>query len=78
MTDPPPDLRISGMANLVPRNTPVLFTAITLSHSARVTSSTRLLTPPIPALLTRMSSLPKRSVVTAMASCQLPSLVTSR
>ena len=78
MMEPPPALRISGMAAFVPRNTPVLLTAITLSQSAREVSSTKLLTPPIPALLTRMSSLPKRDVVTWMASCQLASLVTSR
>ena len=49
--------RKAGAASLVPRNTPVIFTATSLFHSSRRISSIPL---PMktPALLTRMSSLP--------------------
>jgi len=40
MMEPPPALRISGMAALVPRKTPFAFTSITRSQSSLVVSST--------------------------------------
>src|SRR5262249_34583722 len=76
--EPPPARRISGIAYLVPRKTPLALTAMTRSHSAAVRSSigTRGIT--IAALLIRMSSRPCRPVVTLTALCQSASLVTSR
>jgi hypothetical protein len=56
--EPPPDWRIAGIAYLVPRNTPLAFTAMTRSHSAAVRSSIATRGMTIPALLTRMSSRP--------------------
>ena len=77
MMEPPPAFRISGMAALVPRKTPLALTSITLSQSSRGTSSTLRLTLPMPALFTRMSSLPNRATVADMPFCQSDSLVTS-
>src|SRR5262245_15590009 len=76
MMEPPPARRMAGMAARVPRNTPLAFTSITWFHSLTVVSSMRL-PPPTPALLTRMSSLPKRSIVRDTARSQSPSSVTS-
>ena len=61
MIDPPPAVRMAGIAALVPRNTPLALTSITRSHSSTVVSSSRP-APPMPALLTSTSSLPKRFV----------------
>ena len=76
--DPPPARRMAGMACLVPRNTPLAFTAITRSHSASVRSSmgTRGIT--MAALLIRMSSRPCRSTAVRTAFSQSASRVTSR
>ena len=76
MIEPPPDRRNSGIAALVPRNTPFTLTSITRSHSSTVVSST-FPVPPIPALFTRTSSLLKRARVAATACCHSASLVTS-
>ena len=76
ITEPPPALRISGMAALVPRKTPLPLTSMMRSHSSSVQSSTMPL-PTMPALLTRMSSLPNLETAVATASRQSASLVTS-
>ena len=57
MMEPPPARRMAGSALRVPRNTPLVFTASTWSHSSSLVSS---MPPPraIPALLTSTSSLP--------------------
>ena len=82
MMEPPPARRISGMADLVPRNTPLALMSMIRSQPSTVVSSTRppaLLTPPlpIPALLTRMSNLPNWETAAATALAQADSLVTS-
>ena len=77
MIEPPPAARMAGIAALVPRKTPLALTSITRSHSSTVVSSSRP-APPMPALLTRTSSLPKRAVAAATACCQESSRVTSR
>ena len=77
MMEPPPAWRISGMAALVPRNTPLAFTSITRSHSSALVSS-RMPRATTPALLTTTSSLPNRDTAAAMAAVQDSSLVTSR
>jgi len=56
--EPLPTLRISGIAALVPRNTPFALTFFVVSHSSLVVSSTVAPEPPMPALFTRISSLP--------------------
>src|SRR5262249_34792876 len=76
MIDPPPTLRISGMAYFVPRNTPLACTSICASHTATVVSST-VNRAPVPALLTRTCSLPKVAMVVWITSCHSSSLVTS-
>ena len=55
--EPPPALRICGIASLVPRNTPLAFMANTWSHCSEEVSATF---PPrqMAALFTRTSSLP--------------------
>ena len=65
--------RNAGAANLVPRNTPVMFTATSLFHSSRLMSSIPL---PMktPALLTRMSSLPNLLTARLTAAVQSSSL----
>ena len=65
------------MAVLVPRKTPLAFTSITRSQSAAVVFSTKPAAP-MPALLTKMSSLPKRATVVLMASAHESSFVTSK
>src|SRR5919108_6624187 len=77
MIEPPPPCRIAGMATLVPRKTPLALTSMTRSHSSTAVSSTRP-RPLIPALLTRISSLPNRWTVASTALCQSASRVTSR
>ena len=74
--EPPPARRISGMAALVPRKTPLALMSITRSHSSTVVSS-RVPLDSTPALFTRISSLPKRLTAVATASCHAASLVTS-
>jgi hypothetical protein len=69
--------RNAGKPALVPRKTPVRLTAASRSQSARVDSSTPL-PMKIPALLTRMSTPPKRCTVPSIAAAQSASLVTSR
>ena len=39
MMDPPPALRIAGMACLVPKNAPLTLTAMVSSHSSALVSS---------------------------------------
>ena len=62
--DPPPAVRIAGMAARVPRKTPLPFTSMIWSQTSVGASWIRgaltppMLVPPTPALLTRMSSLP--------------------
>ena len=57
MIEPPPARRMAGMARRVPRKTPLVFTAMTSSHSSSDVSS---MDAPraMPALFTKMSSLP--------------------
>ena len=74
---PPPACSIAGIACFMPRNTPLALTSMRRSQ-ADVLSVSGSNVPLIPALLTRMSSLPKADTVAATASCQLASLVTSR
>src|SRR5260370_478779 len=50
--EPPPERRMAGIACLVPRKTPLAFTAITWSHSATVRSSIGTLGLTMAALLT--------------------------
>src|SRR5215469_4993544 len=69
--------RNAGRHSLVPRKTPVRLTAQSRPHSARLTASISL-PRNSPALLTRMSSLPKRPTAVAAAAFQSSSLVTSR
>ena len=77
MIDPPPARRMAGITLLVPRNTPLALMSIMRSQSSTVVSSIRP-PPPMPALLTRTFSLPKRLWATPTAFCQSDSLVTSR
>ena len=60
--EPPPALRISGMAAFVPRNTPLALMSITKSHSSEVVSST-LVTLAMPALLTRSDEVETLDIV---------------
>ena len=69
---------MAGIAYLVPRKTPLAFTAITWSHSATVRSSIGTLGITMAALLTRTSSRPWRSSAACTAARQSASLVTSR
>ena len=55
---PPPARRRRGIACLVHRNTPLRLTEMVRFHSSSVSSWVGLLTPAIPALLTRMSRWP--------------------
>ena len=55
--EPPPVLAISAAASLVPRNTLVAFTASSFCQPCRPSTSPTEL-PLMPALFTRMSSLP--------------------
>ena len=79
MMEPPPALRISGMAYLAPRKTPVELISMIRSHRSPSVSSTVLgaAPEPIPALFTSTSSLPYLDTVAAMAPFQESSLVTS-
>ena len=77
MMEPPPASRIAGITSRVPRNTPLTLMSMVRSHCSAVMSSM----PPrveMPALLTRMSTLPKRDTAAATALRQSSSLVTSR
>ena len=74
--EPPPALRISGIAYLVPRKTPVALTDITSFHSSRVVSSIGTVRY-IPALFTRTSSFPNLWAARATAFFQSSSLLTS-
>src|SRR6266566_1409593 len=81
--EPPPALRIAGMAYLVPRNTPLAFTSITRSHCSSVRCSMVTGSPsgprvlPMPALFTSTGSVPKQATAVATACCQSSALVTS-
>jgi len=76
MMEPPPTVLIIGMACLEPKKAPLTLMSMIRVHSASLVSST-VPRADIPALLTRISSLPKR-VVTSLAACvQSASLVTS-
>src|SRR5882724_4437114 len=76
MIDPPPARRMAGMAAFVPRNTPLALMSIVRVQSSTVVSSIRP-HPPMPALLTRTFSAPKRDAARPTAACQSASLVTS-
>ena len=80
MMEPPPTLRISGIACFIPRNTPVAFTPITWFHASSSVCSTvaRLCSVDIPALFTTTSSRPNRSTVARIAPTHSSSLATSR
>jgi hypothetical protein len=54
---PPPDWRMAGTACFMPRNTPLAFTPMIVSHDFVLCVSGSC-EPLIPALLTRMSSRP--------------------
>src|SRR5215469_14675698 len=75
--EPPPDCFIASTACFVPRNTPREFTAISRSH-ASVSSMSATALPLMPALLTRISSLPCFCTVAATTAFQSSSFVTSR
>src|ERR1700722_11353144 len=75
--DPPPVCFIASTACLVPRNTPREFTAISLSQASLSSMSDTAL-PLMPALFTRMSSLPYFCTVASTTAFQSASLVTSR
>ena len=77
MMEPPPAFRISGMTVFAPRNVPLTLMSITSSQISSVVSSKPCVLK-IAALLTRMSTLPKRSTAALTALCQLDSSVTSR
>ena len=64
------------MACLVQKNTPLTLTDWTRSHSASVISCVGLLTPAIPALLTRMSSFPKCATTSSSVRFTSASLAT--
>src|SRR6266700_806908 len=74
--DPPPAFCITGIANFMPRKTPVALTAIRRCQAAVSNRSSTAL-PLIPASLPRMSSLPTAARVAAIAACHSASLVTS-
>ena len=67
---------ISATPCLQPRNTPSRSMAWTRRHSSSVMSST-VLVRPMPAEFTSTCSVPKVFTASAMAACQLSSLVTS-
>ena len=77
MIDPPPFSRIAGMAALVPRKTPLAFTEKIRSQSSPVVSS-MFLRIKMPALFSKMSSLPYVLTAACTADSQSDSLVTSR
>src|SRR5579872_2963660 len=77
MIDPPPAAFIASTAYLVPRNTPRALTDINWSH-ASVSSMSVTALPLMPALFTRMSSLPYFCPVVSTTFFQSASLVTSR
>src|SRR5713101_3933700 len=74
---PRPAFSMSGMACFIPRKTPLALTSMSRSHADTLKVSGSKV-PLMPALFTRMSSLPKLDRVAAIASCQAASLVTSR
>ena len=76
MIEPPPLLRIAGIACLQPRNTPSAFTAMILRHCSTVVDSTSA-TMMMPALLTSTSRRPKRASVASITDRQLASSLTS-
>src|SRR5581483_10540114 len=76
MTLPPPAAAIAGTANLLHRNTPLTFTAISASQSSSLVSSTVPLRQ-MPALLTRMCSAPKRSTAPSTIRRQSAARLTS-
>ena len=59
--EPPPALRISGIATLVPRKTPFALTFITSSHCCTGVSAIGFQSPLMPALFTRTSRRPNLS-----------------
>ena len=74
--EPPPAACIAGMANRVPRNTPVVLTCMMRCQpSVSSGSSTEVLLSP--ALFTSTSSLPKRCTAAPTACSQSASRVTS-
>src|SRR5690348_8650681 len=75
--DPPPRARRAGIAACIPSRTPVTFTARSWFQSSSVSSSSGL-TWMIPALLTRTSRPPWRSVAVPTASAQSARETTSR
>src|SRR5262249_42726672 len=74
--EPPPAARIAGTACFMPRNTPLAFTFKRVSQ-ADVLSVSGSNVPLMPALFTRMSSLPNTDTVVLTAASQSGSLVTS-
>src|SRR5262245_10808022 len=74
--EPPPASRIAGTECFMPRKTPLAFTFRSLSQADGLSVSGSNV-PLIPALLTRMSSLPNADTVVLTAASQSGSLVTS-
>ena len=74
--EPPPVFAIAAAASLVPRNTLVAFTASSLCQPSSPSASPTEL-PLMPALFTRMSSLPYAAIVSAISFFQSASDVTS-
>src|SRR6185312_3352488 len=74
---PPPAVRRWGTACLVHRNTAVVLTAITRSHSALGNSWVGTFRPETPALLTSTSSRPCRATTSARVAATASSSVTS-
>ena len=73
---PPPLSRMTGMANFIPRKTPLALTFMRASQAA-VLSMSGSNVPLMPALLTSTSTVPKAETVVLIASCQSASRVTS-
>src|SRR5215471_1372360 len=74
---PPPLFSIAAIPCFNPRNTPFAFTSIRRSQAdVLIVSGSNV--PLMPALLTRMSSLPKRASAAATAASHAGSLATSR
>jgi hypothetical protein len=73
---PPPAFSRAGTAYFIPRNTPLALTLIRRSHAETLSMSGSKV-PLMPALFTRMSSLPNAETADATASCHDFSSVTS-
>src|SRR5262245_8186040 len=77
MIEPPPAVRISGIVYFAISIIEVTLTRIAASHSRGSTSTAVPGGPPMPTLLTRMSSRPQRATVCRTAAAQSSGFVTS-